>query len=149
MEILSLNYDDLRFKTAQKIKNYLALSPNNRLTIGFYFKGMLYVFGDLEEENRLYYDIGSVTKTVTAHLILKLYEEEKLDINQRVDNYLSLKKGKYPTLYQLLTHTAGYHHLTPIELTLPSLITHGYARKNPYENCTTKAVKKVLNIAVF
>ncbi len=144
MDIISLNYTDLRFKTAEKIKSYLALSDNNRLTVGLYCGGRFYVFGNPKEENCLYYDIGSVTKTVTAHLILKLYEEGKLDINRTVDTFLPLKKGKYPTLYQLLTHTAGYHHLTPIEVTLPNLITHGYARKNPYENCTVKTVIKCL-----
>ncbi len=144
MDIISLNYTDLRFKTAEKIKNYLALSDNNRLTVGLYCRGRFYVLGDAKEENRLYYDIGSVTKTVTAHLILKLYDEGKLDINCTVDSFLPLKKGRYPTLYQLLTHTAGYHHLTPIEVTLPNLITHGYARKNPYQNCTVKTVIKSL-----
>ena len=144
MDIISLNYTDLRFKIADKIKNYLDLSDNNRLTFGLYCKGRLYVFGNPEEENRYRYDIGSVSKTVTAHLILKLYGEGKLDIQDTVDRFLPLKKGKYPTLYQLLTHTAGYHHLTPIEVTLPQLIISGYARKNPYENCTVKTVIKSL-----
>ena len=144
MEIISLNYTDLRLKTAEKIKSYLALSGHNRLTIGLYKAGRFYVFGDPEEEICLRYDIGSVSKTVTAHLILKLYEEGKLDINCTADRYLPLKKGKYPTLYQLLTHTAGYHHLTPIEVTLPRLIAHRYACKNPYENCTEKTVVKSL-----
>lgn len=144
MNIISLNYTDLRFKTAERIKSYLALSDNNRLTVGLYCRGRLYVFGNPEEENRLRYDIGSVSKTVTAHLILKLYGEGKLDINHTVDRFLPLKKGKYPTLYQLLTHTAGYHHLTPVEVTLPQLIISGYARKNPYENCTVKTVIKSL-----
>lgn len=144
MDIISLDYKSLRFKTAERIKNYLALSSNNRITIGLYCKGRLYVFGDLEEENSLRYDIGSVSKTVTAHLILKLYHEGKLDIHQTVDRFLPLKKGKYPTIYQLLTHTAGYHHLTPVEVTLPHLIVGGYARKNPYQNCTSKTVIKSL-----
>ena len=144
MDIISLNYTDLRFKTAEKIKSYLALSDNNRLTVGLYCRGRLYVFGNPEEENRFRYDIGSVSKTVTAHLILKLCGEGKLDINHTVDRFLPLKKGKYPTLYQLLTHTAGYHHLTPVEVTLPQLIIGGYARKNPYENCTVKTVIKGL-----
>ncbi len=144
MNIISLNYTDLRFKTAERIKSYLALSDNNRLTVGLYCRGRLYVFGNPEEENQLRYDIGSVSKTVTAHLILKLYGEGKLDINHTVDRFLPLKKGKYPTLYQLLTHTAGYHHLTPVEVTLPQLIISGYARKNPYENCTVKTVIKSL-----
>ncbi len=144
MDITSLDYTDLRLKTAEKIKSYLALSDNNRITVGLYCRGKLYVFGNPEEENRFRYDIGSVSKTLTAHLILKLSGEGKLNINHTVDRFLPLKKGKYPTLYQLLTHTAGYHHLTPVEVTLPQLAIHGYARKNPYENCTEQTVIKSL-----
>ena len=144
MDIVSLSYEDLRGKAAEKIRSYLALSEHNRLTVGLYCKGKFYVFGDPDEQNRYRYDIGSVSKTVTAHLILRLCEEGLLDISQTVDRFLPLKKGKYPTLYQLLTHTAGYHHLTPIEVTLPQLILRGYARKNPYENCTAKTVIKSL-----
>ncbi len=143
MELSFVNLNLLRPKLTEKINKYLALSEHNRLTIGLYKNGKCYVFGSTEE-NRLFYDIGSVTKTVTTHLILKLHENRRLDINKTVDNYLPLKKGKYPTIYQLLTHTAGYHHLTPIEVTLPPLIAHGYARKNPYENCTVKTVIKCL-----
>ena len=144
MDIISLDYTNLRNKTAEKIKKYLEFSDNNRITIGIYCKGKFYVFGNAEEEIGFRYDIGSVSKTITAHLILKLYREGKLDINQTADKYLTLKKGEYPTLYQLLTHTSGYHHLTPIEITLPHLIVGGYARKNPYENCTAKTVIKSL-----
>ena len=144
MDIISLNYTDLRFKTAEKIKKYLALSDNNRITIGLFDSGRFYVFGNPKEEKSLIYDIGSVSKTITAHLILKLFEEEKLDINSTVDKYLDLKKGRYPTVYQLLTHTAGYHHLTPVEVTLPRLTVGGYARKNPYECCTVETVIKSL-----
>ena len=140
MDIVSLSYADIRYKTAEKIKSYLALSEHNRLTVGLYKEGKLYVFGEPIEERSFLYDIGSVSKTVTAHLILKLCQEEKLDINCTVDEFLPLKKGKYPTLCQLLTHTASYHHLTPIEVTMPQLIFNGYARKNPYENCTVKTV---------
>jgi CubicO group peptidase (beta-lactamase class C family) len=144
MEFIYINPNQLRPKAAEKIRAYLALSEHNRLTIGLCKKGRCYIIGR-PEENRLLYDIGSVTKTITAHLILKLHEENKLDIYKTADNYLPLKKGKYPTLYQLLTHTAGYHHLTPIEVTLPSLVRHGYARKNPYENCTVKTVVHCLH----
>ncbi len=144
MDIFSLSFTDLRFKVSEKIKKYLSLSLNNRITIGLYDNGRFYVFGNPEEEKRLIYDIGSVSKTVTAHLILKLCEEGKIDINCTVDKYLSLKNGKYPTVYQLLTHTAGYHHLTPVEVTLPRLIIGGYARKNPYEYCNVETVIKSL-----
>lgn len=143
MEIVFVNLSRLRPKLVERINKYLALSEHNRMTIGIYKSRKCYIFGTAEE-NRLFYDIGSVTKTVTAHLILKLYENKQLDIHKTVDNYLPVKKGNYPTLYQLLTHTAGYHHLTPIEVTLPSLVIHSYARKNPYENCTVKTVIKSL-----
>ena len=53
MDIVSLNYTDLRAKTAEKIKSYLALSGHNRLTVGLYIEGRFYVFGDLEEEKNL------------------------------------------------------------------------------------------------
>ena len=143
MRLIFVNTNRLRPKLRDKINKYLSISPYNRLTVGVYKNGKAYVFGG-EEENSLFYDIGSITKTFTAHLILKLHEEKILDIHKTVDSYLSLKRGKYPTIYQLLTHTAGYHHLTPIEVTLPRLITHGYARKNPYEKCTSKTVIKAL-----
>ena len=143
MKLIFIDFNQLRPKVAEIIKKYLALSEHNRMTIGLYKNGMCYVFGDAEE-SRLFYDIGSVTKTVTAHLILKLYENKQLDIYKTVDHYLSLKKGKYPTIYQLLTHTAGYHHLTPIEVTLPPLVANGYARRNPYEDCNIKTVIKCL-----
>lgn len=149
MDIISLSYTDLRLKTAEKIKRYLALSDHNKLTIGLYCRGKLYVFGNPDEEKSFRYDIGSVSKTITAHLILKLHQEGKLNINHTVDRYLSLKKGKYPTIYQLLTHTAGYHHLTPVEVTLPKLMIGSYARKNPYENCTVDTVIKSLEYRRF
>ena len=143
MELVFVEQNLLRKKLIEKINKYFALSPHNRLTLGICKNGKCYVFGS-PEDNSLLYDIGSVTKTVTAHLILKLNESKKLDINKTVDNYLPLKSGKYPTIYQLLTHTAGYHHLTPIEITLPPLIAFGYAKRNPYMNCTVKTVTKSL-----
>ena len=148
MRLIFVNTNRLRPKLRDKINKYLSISPYNRLTVGVYKNGKAYVFGG-EEENSLFYDIGSITKTFTAHLILKLHEEKMLDVYETVDSYLSLKRGKYPTIYQLLTHTAGYHHLTPIEVTLPRLITHGYARKNPYEKCTLKTVIKALITPLF
>ena len=56
-KIISLNYTNLRFNTAEKIKNYIALSNNNRITIGLYKEGKFYVFGNFQEENHYTYDI--------------------------------------------------------------------------------------------
>ena len=55
------------------------------------------------------YEIGSLTKTFTAALINKAIQEEKINIDYTIDNYLSLPEGNtYPTVKELLTHTSGY-----------------------------------------
>lgn len=55
------------------------------------------------------YEIGSLTKTFTAALMNKAIIEGKININDTIDNYLSLPKvNEYPTIKELLTHTSGY-----------------------------------------
>ena len=39
------------------------------------------------------YEIGSLTKTFTAALISKAIQEEKINIDCTIDNYLSLLEG--------------------------------------------------------
>ena len=46
---------------------------------------------------------------MTAALINKAIQEEKINMDCTIDNYLSLPKGNtYPTVKELLTHTSGY-----------------------------------------
>lgn len=61
-------------------------------------------------ENALHtYEIGSLTKTVTASLVNKAVREGKIDIDAPLDRYLELPpKEHYPTIRELLTHTSGY-----------------------------------------
>lgn len=55
------------------------------------------------------YEIGSLTKTVTAAMISKAVQEGKLNIDKTIDSYLDLPAcNKYPTVKELLTHTSGY-----------------------------------------
>ena len=55
------------------------------------------------------YEIGSLTKTFTALVISKAVQENKLNIDDTIDRYLTLPAGNtYPTVRQLLTHTSGY-----------------------------------------
>ena len=55
------------------------------------------------------YEIGSITKTMTSALISKAIDEGKILLEDTIDVYLDLPKGKhYPTIAQLLTHTSGY-----------------------------------------
>jgi CubicO group peptidase (beta-lactamase class C family) len=55
------------------------------------------------------YEIGSITKTITASLLFKVIEEGEINIEDCIDKYLDLpKKDHYPTIKQILTHTSGY-----------------------------------------
>lgn len=45
----------------------------------------------------------------------------------------------------LLTHTAGYGHLTPVEITVPSLLKKSYARANVYRGIQETAVLRALS----
>lgn len=57
--------------------------------------------------------IGSVTKTYVATLVMMATEEDLLDLNSGIDNYLDssvlkkLPKNLNPTMRQLLNHTSG------------------------------------------
>ena len=142
IEYLSLSA--FRPKVQNCINGYLSLSEHQSLVIGLYSKGKMFVFGNREAPMKEMYDIGSVSKTVTAHLFLKIAQDYSIDLNRRVSDFIDLPRGEYPTLYQLLTHTAGYGHLTPAEITVPSLLSHGYSRKNIYSSCTADTVIKCL-----
>jgi CubicO group peptidase (beta-lactamase class C family) len=60
------------------------------------------------------FQIGSITKTFTAAVAMKLVEEEKLDLHSPVQAYLpdfkvaSLEVSSQVMPYHLLTHTAGW-----------------------------------------
>ena len=56
------------------------------------------------------YEIGSLTKTMTAALVSKAVGEGLISPDAAIDTYLSLPAGKnYPTVAELLTHTSGYN----------------------------------------
>ena len=55
------------------------------------------------------YEIGSLTKTLTAALVGKAVAEGKLQLDAPIDRYVTLpKEGHAPTIRELLTHTSGY-----------------------------------------
>lgn len=63
-----------------------------------------------ELESKLHtYEIGSLTKTITAAMINKAINEGKVTLDSTIDEYLDLPEGNvYPTVEELLTHTSGY-----------------------------------------
>ncbi len=59
--------------------------------------------------------IGSMTKQFTASAILKLQEEGKLSVNDKLSKYIpDFPRGDEVTLRHLLTHTSGIHSYTEI-----------------------------------
>ncbi len=57
--------------------------------------------------------IGSITKQFTASAILKLQEEGKLSVNDKLSKYFpDFPRGDEVTLRHLLTHTSGIHSYT-------------------------------------
>ena len=120
MNFHSLPLKAFRSKLLKCYQGYLSTSPKSCVSVGVICGENAYIIGDLEKERERIYNIGSVSKTMTAHLILKLAEEGKLELTRPVSDYLTLKSGVYPTILELLTHTAGFGHLTPIEITLPA-----------------------------
>ncbi len=144
MDITMIPLSAFRTKVNNCIDRYLSLSDRQNISIGLYLKGKGYIVALNDNETALFYDIGSISKTVTAHLILKLFNEKQLDLYSPVSDFLELKGKNYPSVYELLTHTAGYRHLTPLEITLPMLLRHRYSHRNPYEHTTAKSVLQAL-----
>ena len=106
-KIPGLTFEDaLKYTTQGK--------PDARITVGIIKDGQasFTVYGEngqiLPEENHTY-EIGSLTKTITAAMISKAITEGRIRLNDTIDAYLPLPEGKsYPTIADLLTHTSGY-----------------------------------------
>ncbi|MGV3656998.1 MAG: serine hydrolase [Chitinophagaceae bacterium] len=59
------------------------------------------------------FQIGSITKQFTAALILKLQEEGKLSVNDKLSKYFpQFPNGDKITIHHLLTHTSGIFNYT-------------------------------------
>jgi CubicO group peptidase (beta-lactamase class C family) len=74
-------------------------------------------FADLEKKEKVSpetkFRIGSITKQFTAAAILKLQEEKKLSVTDKLSKYFpDFPKGEEVTLYHLITHTSGIHSYT-------------------------------------
>lgn len=55
------------------------------------------------------YEIGSITKTFTTSLLCKAISENKIQLDDPINNYLKLpSRDYYPPLSSLVTHTSGY-----------------------------------------
>jgi CubicO group peptidase (beta-lactamase class C family) len=76
-----------------------------------------YGLADLEHHVKVIpqtkFRIGSITKQFTAAAILKLQQDGKLNLNDKLSKYLpDFPRGDEVTLHHLLTHTSGIHSYT-------------------------------------
>ncbi len=84
------------------------------------------------------YEIGSVTKTMTAALTARAVLEGKLQLTDTIDKYLELPAGKvYPTIESLLTHTSGLDEEYYEWSMLPYLLRH---EENPFRGITGEII---------
>ncbi len=67
----------------------------------------------VRNDEKTIYQLGSITKQFTAAIILKLQEENKLNVQDKLSKYFpDYPKGDSITIAQLLTHTAGIYNYT-------------------------------------
>jgi len=101
-----MSFDDL-------MKEALANRKDACVTVGVLKDGQMSfdVYGEGAghlDQTEYRYEIGSITKTMTAALIGRAVLEGKLQLTDTIDKYLDLPTGKvYPTIESLLTHTSG------------------------------------------
>lgn len=94
--------------------------------------------GEVLEQTEYLYEIGSITKTMTATLIARAIQEDKLSLADTIDKYLELPEGKvYPTIESLLTHTSGLDG-EYYEWSMLSYLIH--PEENPFRGLTGKTV---------
>jgi len=77
--------------------------------------GLQNVSEHLNNDTNTLFQIGSITKSFTAIVILKLQEEGKLSVYDKLNKFFpDFPKGDKITIYHLLTHTSGIHNYTDI-----------------------------------
>jgi CubicO group peptidase (beta-lactamase class C family) len=74
------------------------------------------------------YKVASITKALTAVLILQLFEQGKLDLNKTIRTYLPDYKGEAAdkvTVHQLLNHTSGMTNIDRVP-SLEYVVKNGF-----------------------
>ncbi len=136
-------------KVIKSINKYLSISNKYNISIGIIIGDnsdtITISNGDKSKEG-LFYDIGSISKTFTAHMILKCVNEGLINLDDKLDKYLKLKEKEYPTIRELLSHSCGFNHITPIEIVVPALLSRRYSKRNIYENITNETMARATGV---
>lgn len=100
------------YKTQNQFNGSVLISKNGEI---FLNKGFGFNNVDLKKENKpkSIFQIYSITKTFTSTVILKLIEEKKLSLDDKLSEfYPDYPKGDSITIENLLTHTSGIYDYT-------------------------------------
>jgi len=130
------------------LNKHFKKSKNSILSIGIKTndKDFYYDWNTPKDHHDMAFGLGSFSKTIISTYICEMVDKKTIDLNQKIDNYLSLNhKIDYPKVIDLLTHTSGYHAFIPIRSSIWTLITKGFNKKNIYQNIDNEWLKKTLN----
>lgn len=132
-EVITDNfYSSLKEKAASGIAVLVARDGNVLYKKGFGYadiKNKIPVTPDTK------FRIGSVTKQFTAAAILKLQENNLLNVNDKLSTFIpDYPRGNEVTIHHLLTHTSGIH---------------SYTSKDGFEGNVTKPILRDSLINVF
>lgn len=121
----------LRQKVDEAVQQVIAGTAVPSISLAIVKDGKIayvHAYGDASLEARvaaqpaMRYSIGSVSKQITASLMLLLQEEGKLSLNDKVSKYFpNLTRANEITLRQLLSHTSGYQDFWPQDYVPPFL----------------------------
>lgn len=120
---------------------------NTELSIAFIKNGQVYYYGIKRKNDTIEYsnnsnkvfEIGSITKAFTSTILANLVLENKIDLNNQVQNYFNFPiKNKQITVLQLANHTSGLPKL-PSNLNLEKV-----DQTNPYKDYDEESLKEYL-----
>jgi len=142
-----MNYIDTKIRSY--IDAFQKLEPNMSLSIGITspFGEDLSYFSDVFPDNEGYlYEVGSISKVYVSCYMAKLVQEKKINLEDTIDKYLDLPKGKvYPKLVSLMTHTSGYAPLLSIRFIWAYLLKNKNMKVNLYKGVKSNHLCKQIN----
>lgn len=140
--------EDLPTAISARVQRFRPLRNVDAIMIGTYQQGecAYQSVGSLAPDAESGFQIGSITKVITAYLLLQLCSEKKIHLDETLEALIGTAvplsaRAKSITLRQLATHTSGLPRLPPFFIDRLEQLTaeQGEAiMDNPYE-CATKA----------
>lgn len=133
----ALNQDIQKILNENKLKyNLPAISLSIQLPnspVENYVSGSYSLLENKAITSETLFQIGSITKTFTATILFKLIEQDKINMNDRLEKWLpQYTRWKNRTIRDLLYHTSGFYNYTSGK-SFDALL-----RKNPQKYFTLK-----------